>query len=100
MRVVFEDLFFFDHRFIFSLARVLCVVFFFGSDHNFGISFCPPFNVRGKCGTRGMCSRRRIRVERGGEILKVLSSSALFRCFFFRKKRFLFQRERELFSVL
>ena len=24
--VVFEDLFFFDHRFIFSLARVLCVL--------------------------------------------------------------------------
>ena len=39
MRVVFEDLFFFDHRFIFSLARVLCVLFFFGSDHHFGISF-------------------------------------------------------------
>lgn len=54
--VVFEDLFFFDHRFIFSLARVLCVVFFFGSDHNFGISFCPPCNVRGKCGTRDGCA--------------------------------------------
>ena len=55
MRVVFEDLFFFDLYFL-SRSGFVCVVFFFGSDHNFGISFCPPCNVRGKCGTRDGCA--------------------------------------------
>ena len=42
---------------LFSLSPGFCVcVFFFGSDHHFGISFCPPCNVRGKCGTRDGCA--------------------------------------------
>ena len=92
---------FFDRRFIFFL--VLCCSssektarFTFGSQ--FWNIFLSLFNVRGKCGTRG-CALVEFASKEEARSLKVLSS-ALFCCFFFRKKRFLFQRERELFSVL
>ena len=67
------------------------------SDHNFGISFCPSLMCAGNAVPVDVLSSNSCREE--ARSLKVLSS-ALFCCFFFRKKRFLFQRERELFSVL
>ena len=66
------------------------------SDHNFGISFCPSLMCAGNAVPVDVLSSNSCREE--ARSLKVLSSSALFCCFFFRKKRFLFQRERELFS--
>ena len=67
------------------------------SDHNFGISFCPSLMCAGNAVPVDVLSSSNSCREEARS-LKVLSSSALFCCFFFRKKRFLFQRERELFS--